>query len=32
MLELNGILPAEAAQRAPFKVIAERLEQPRAVA
>ncbi len=32
MLELNGVLPADAAALAPFKVIAERLEQPRAVA
>ena len=32
MLELNGVLPPEAAQRAPFKLIAERLEHPRAVA
>ena len=28
MLELNGVLPAEAAHRAPFRLIAERLEQP----
>jgi len=32
MLELNGVLSAEAAAVAPFRVIAERLEQPRAVA
>ena len=32
MLELNGVLPADAAQRSPFRLIAERLEQPRAVA
>ena len=32
ILELNGVLPADAAALAPFKVIAERLEQPRAVA
>jgi predicted RNase H-like HicB family nuclease len=32
MLELNGVLPADAAVLAPFKVIAERLEHPRAVA
>jgi predicted RNase H-like HicB family nuclease len=32
MLELNGVLPADAAALAPFKVIAERFEQPRAVA
>ena len=32
MLELNGILPPEAAAVAPFRIIAERLEQPRAVA
>jgi predicted RNase H-like HicB family nuclease len=32
MLELNGLLPADAAALAPFKVIAERLEHPRAVA
>lgn len=32
MLELNGLLAADAAVLAPFKVIAERLEQPRAVA
>jgi predicted RNase H-like HicB family nuclease len=32
MLELNGVLPPEAARRAPFRLIAERLEQPRAVA
>ena len=32
MLELNGVLPADAAAMAPFRLIAERLEQPRAVA
>lgn len=32
MLELNGVLPPQAAQRAPFKLVAERLEHPRAVA
>jgi predicted RNase H-like HicB family nuclease len=32
MLELNGVLPAEQARLASFRVIAERLEQPRAVA
>ena len=32
MLELNGVLPADAAALAPFRVIAQRLEQPRAVA
>jgi hypothetical protein len=32
MLELNGVLPAEQARVASFRVIAERLEQPRAVA
>ena len=32
MLELNGVLPADAAALAPFRVIAERVEHPRAVA
>jgi predicted RNase H-like HicB family nuclease len=32
MLEANGVLPAEAAAVARFKVVAERTEQPRAVA
>lgn len=32
MLELNGVLPADAAQLAPFRLIAEHLEHPRAVA
>lgn len=32
MLELNGALSATEAMRAPFRVIAERVEQPRAVA
>jgi len=32
MLELNGVLSREAAALAPFLLIAERLEQPRAVA
>ena len=32
MLELNGVLSAEAAAQARFKLIAERVEQARAVA
>jgi len=32
MLELRAGLPADAAALAPFKIVAERLEQPRAVA
>lgn len=32
MLELNAVLPAAAAQQASFHLVAERLEQPRAVA
>jgi hypothetical protein len=32
MLEVNGVLSAESAAKAPFRIIAERLEQPRAVA
>jgi hypothetical protein len=32
MLQLNGVLAADVAALAPFKLIAERLEQPRAVA
>ena len=32
MLELNGLLPPDAAARAAFKVIAERIEPSRAVA
>jgi hypothetical protein len=32
MLELNGVLLAEAAQRASFKLVAEQLEHPQAVA
>ncbi len=32
MLELNDVLPSDAAARASFKVVAERLERPRAVA
>ena len=32
MLELNRVLPGDAAARASFKVVAERLEHPRAVA
>jgi len=32
MLELNGVLPAAAAALAPFRLVAERLEQPQAVA
>ncbi len=32
MLELNGVLPAGQAAVAPFRVVAERLERPRAVA
>jgi predicted RNase H-like HicB family nuclease len=32
MLELNGVLPPDAAALAPFKLTAERLEHPRAVA
>jgi predicted RNase H-like HicB family nuclease len=31
MLELNHVLPAEQAAVAPFRVLAERLERPRAV-
>lgn len=32
LLELNGVLPGDAAARASFKIVAERLEHPRAVA
>ena len=32
MLELNGVLPPEQAAAAPFRLVAERLERPRAVA
>jgi len=32
MLEANGVLPAHAAARAGFRLIAERVEQSRAVA
>jgi predicted RNase H-like HicB family nuclease len=32
MLEANGVLPADAAARAGFKLVAERIEPPRAVA
>jgi predicted RNase H-like HicB family nuclease len=32
MLEVNGVLTADAAQRAPFRLIAERLEQPQVAA
>jgi predicted RNase H-like HicB family nuclease len=32
LLEANGVLPAEAAANVSFKLVAERLEQPRAVA
>jgi predicted RNase H-like HicB family nuclease len=32
MLELNGVLSADDAARAPFRVLAEKLEAPRAVA
>jgi len=30
--QLNGVLPAEQAAAAPFRLVAERLERPRAVA
>ena len=32
MLELNGVLPADEAARVSFRIVAERLEHPRAVA
>ena len=32
MLELNGVLPPEQAAAASFRLVAERLERPRAVA
>ncbi len=32
MLELNGVLPSGQAAAAPFRLVAERLERPRAVA
>jgi predicted RNase H-like HicB family nuclease len=32
MLELNGVLPADSAAKAGFKLVAERVEPPRAVA